>query len=306
MKTMDNTIEYDQHIIDNYIDSLWLQKGLSQNSLAAYRKDLEKLSGYIHSKIKNKNLFRLKQEDLLQYLAFRYDQGMSSRSTARCVSTIKGFYRYCYQEGHRTDDPAETISPPKLGRSLPDHLSEDEIEALLQAPDIKTTLGSRDKAMLEVLYASGLRVSELVNLTLDQVNRQQGLIRIMGKGNKERIVPIGEEALHFLNIYLQDARLNLLKKQHNNVLFPSNRGVAMTRQTFWHMIKRYAKQVEIKKHLSPHTLRHAFATHLLNHGADLRVVQMLLGHSSLSTTQIYTHVAKERLKNLHSKHHPRG
>lgn len=300
------TVSADQDLIDQFIDSLWLQKGLSKNTLAAYRNDLNKLSEFMQLNKKTKSLASLDQQDLLTYLAYRYEQGKSSRSTARCISTVKSFYRYCFQEGLRKDDPSDTISPPKLGRTLPDHLSEEEVEALLQAPNTKTAMGARDRAMLEVLYASGLRVSELVNLTLDQVNRQQGLIRIMGKGNKERIVPLGEEALYHLNEYISEARQVLMKKNHNAALFPSNRGVAMTRQTFWHIIKRYAKQVEITKHLSPHTLRHAFATHLLNHGADLRVVQMLLGHSSLSTTQIYTHVAKERLKSMHGQHHPRG
>lgn len=246
------------------------------------------------------------RDDLLSYLALRVKQQAKPRTTARLLSTLRRFYQYFVREGVLKVDPSVRIDAPKLSRSLPMSLTESDVEILLAAPDVETTLGLRDRTMLEVMYASGLRVSELVTLELSQVSIQQGVIRILGKGSKERLVPLGEEAISWLLSYLKGARPLILKENEQDVLFPSLRGRIMTRQTFWHMIKRYAKQAGIVKHLSPHTLRHAFATHLLNHGADLRVVQMLLGHSDLSTTQIYTHVARERLKGLHAQHHPRG
>jgi integrase/recombinase XerD len=233
-------------------------------------------------------------------------EGRKVRSEARLLSSLRRFYRYLVREEIRDSDPTAQIESPRLGRPLPDSLTENEVEDLLAQPDTTTALGLRDRSMLEVLYATGLRVSELVGLTVDQINLRQGVIRCIGKGNKERLVPVGEVAQDWLEKYLYDSRPALLNGKVADDLFPTTRGKAMTRQAFWYLIKRYALQAGIQKDLSPHTLRHAFATHLINHGADLRVVQLLLGHADLSTTQIYTHVAKERLKQLHAAHHPRG
>jgi integrase/recombinase XerD len=293
-----------QQSIDIFLDNLWLERGLSQNTLAAYRNDLQGLAAWC----KRQELFLLRanREHLLGYIVSRVQHGAHARSVARLLSSLRRFYQFHVREGRIKEDPTERIDAPKLGRSLPDSLTEDEVDALLQAPHTDSVLGLRDRTMLEVLYATGLRVSELVKLNISQVSRQQGVLRVTGKGNKERLVPLGDEALDWLDRYINTARKELLKGRDSDVLFPSRRGSAMTRQTFWYAIRRYTEQAGIRKHLSPHTLRHAFATHLLNHGADLRVVQMLLGHSSLSTTQIYTHVAMERLKSLHSEHHPRG
>lgn len=286
-------------IIDQYLDALWLEKGLSANTLASYRRDLEQLAQQL-------DLLTADSPSLQAYLAQRLEQGLSARSVARLLSCLRGFYRYLLREGRLQHDPTLEITPPKLGRPLPKTLSERDVEQLLAAPDCSKSLELRDKAMLELLYASGLRVTELVSLQLSQVSREQGLVRVVGKGNKERLVPMGEEALVWLQRYLLQARPSLLAGQLSQVLFPSRRGQAMTRQTFWHRIKLYARRAGIDKPLSPHTLRHAFATHLVNHGADLRVVQLLLGHSDLNTTQIYTHVARSRLQALHAEHHPRG
>ena len=236
----------------------------------------------------------------------RLQQGYQARSTARLLSALRTFYRYLLRERLIHEDPTLQVELPQLGKPLPKSLSEAEVEALLAAPDIAEPLGLRDRAMLEVLYACGLRVSELVALSLEQINLRQGVLRVLGKGSKERLVPLGEEALIWLQRYQAEARGLLLAGRPSSVLFPSQRGEQMTRQTFWHRIKLHARHADILKPLSPHTLRHAFATHLLNHGADLRVVQLLLGHSDLSTTQIYTHVAKARLQALHAAHHPRG
>ena len=243
--------------------------------------------------------------DLQDYLAHRFSLGLAASSSARQLSAIKSFYRWLKREGRVAEDPALLISRPKTGRPLPKTLTEADVEALLQAPDLGSPLGLRDRAMLEVLYATGLRVTELVTLTLSQVNVRQGLVRVIGKGDKERLVPLGEEALHWLMRYTREGR-PLLLGNDQELLFPSQRGTCMTRQTFWHRIKQLAQVAGVQKSLSPHTLRHAFATHLLNHGADLRVVQLLLGHSDLSTTQIYTHVAQQRLQDLYQKHHPRS
>jgi integrase/recombinase XerD len=246
------------------------------------------------------------REDILRYQGVRIQESRKARSEARLLSSLRRFYRYLCREEIRESDPTTQIESPRLGRPLPEGLSEQEVEALLEQPDIEQCLGLRDRTMLEVLYATGLRVSELVTLTIEQLNMRQGLVRCVGKGNKERLVPLGEEALDWLQQYLIEARPVLLQGYVSEDLFPTRRGKAMTRQAFWYLIKRYAQQAEIEKPLSPHTLRHAFATHLLNHGADLRVVQLLLGHSDLSTTQIYTHIARERLKSLHASHHPRA
>ncbi len=295
----------DQEIVEKFLDSLWLEKGLSQNTLDSYRRDLKAFTLWLQDR--NGNICKVRREELLQYLADRMGMGIKVRSTARSLSCLRSLYRYLLREKRVQEDPTLRIENPKLGRPLPDTLTESDVEKLLKAPDLNTAVGFRDRAMLEVLYASGLRVTELVTLKLTDVNLRQGVVRVMGKGSKERLVPLGEEAISWIQRYLQEVRNDLLKKNlHQDVVFPSNHGKEMTRQTFWHRIKIHAQTAGIVKKLSPHTLRHAFATHLINHGADLRVVQLLLGHSDLSTTQIYTHVAQHRLKELHSQHHPRG
>ncbi len=301
---MKDMSEQDTTLIERFLDALWLERGLSENTLTAYRGDLQGLAVWLQAE--QGDLLTAARHDLLRYLQRRAEQGASPRSSARLLSSIRRFYRYLLRERQISEDPSARIDAPKLGRALPKSLTEDEVERLLAAPDVEKAMGLRDRAMLEVLYASGLRVTELVSLTLQQVNLQQGLVKVIGKGNKERLVPLGEEALNWLDRYLREARGLLLGAAQSDVLFPGSRKSAMTRQAFWQLIKRYALKADITKHLSPHTLRHAFATHLLNHGADLRVVQLLLGHSTLSTTQIYTHVARERLKSLHAQHHPRG
>jgi len=303
----ESTISFptDQPVIEAFLDTLWVENGLSENTLSAYRNDLLGLSRWLSSLAIN--ITDARRDHLLDYLSYRVQQGSMPRTSARLLSSIRRFYRYLVRQGAVPKDPSAQIEFPKLGRPLPETLTEEEIERLLDAPDIEKSHGVRDRAMLEVLYACGLRVSELVGLTLNQVNLNHGVIRVMGKGNKERLIPFGEQASEWISRFINEARTDLLKSnQQCDALFVTNRGAAMTRQAFWHLIKKHAKRVGIAKHLSPHTLRHAFATHLLNHGADLRVVQMLLGHSDLSTTQIYTHVAQARLQELHRKHHPRG
>lgn len=287
-----------------YINSLWLEKGLSQNTLDSYQHDLVKLELFLT--LEKNTLERASAADLMAFLAGLSMAGIKASSLARSLSSIKGFYQYLLRENHIAENPAALIDAPKRGRAIPKSLSEADVEALLQAPDIHTNIGLRDKAMLELLYASGLRVSELVSLQMSQINLAAGVVKVLGKGSKERLVPMGEVAQHWLQNYIKTARAGLLKEGASGVLFPSNRGQCMTRQTFWHRIKQHGITAAIDKPLSPHVLRHAFATHLLNHGADLRVIQMLLGHSDLSTTQIYTHVATQRLQTLHSQHHPRG
>jgi integrase/recombinase XerD len=291
-------------VIEHFTDALWMERGLSRNTLSAYRNDLSGLACWLHKQ--GKTLTAAKRQDLLAYLSDRVTGGARPRTTARMVSSMRRFYRYLVREGQLQEDPSVRIDTPRIGRPLPDSLSEAEVETLLDAPDEHDTLGIRDRAMLELLYACGLRVSELVSLTTDQANLTQGVVRLIGKGNKERLVPLGEEAVDWLQYYLDESRPGLTAGASSKQLFITRRGKGMTRQAFWYRIRHYAVKSGINKPLSPHTLRHAFATHLLNHGADLRVVQMLLGHSDLSTTQIYTHVARERLKDLHSKHHPRG
>lgn len=290
--------------IDRFLDALWLEKGLSVHTRAAYRSDLALFNGWLQAR--DLDLVKAGRELILDHLAWRLDEGYKARSTARFLSGLRGFYRYLLREGVIAADPTLQVEMPQLGRSLPKSLSETDVEALLAAPEPDDPLGLRDRAMLEVLYACGLRVSELVGLTLEQVNLRQGVVRVFGKGSKERLVPLGEEAIGWIERYVCEGRPLLLGGRPSDVLFPSQRGEQMTRQTFWHRIKHHARVAGIDKHLSPHTLRHAFATHLLNHGADLRVVQMLLGHSDLSTTQIYTHIARARLQELHARHHPRG
>ncbi len=294
----------DAPLIERFIDALWMEAGLSENTLTAYRSDLGAYARWLARR--NARLDSAGRGDLLAYLAECVGRGARPRSTARLLSSLRRFYRYLVREGAIQTDPSAEIDAPKLGRSLPKSLTEAQVEKLLQIPDTKKTLGLRDRAMLETLYATGLRVSELTGLTLSQLNLNAGVVRVVGKGNKERLVPLGEEALVWLTTYISQARGALLGAHLSDALFPTARGAPMTRQAFWHAIKRYARQADIGPALSPHTLRHAFATHLLNHGADLRVVQMLLGHADLSTTQIYTQVARERLKSLHARHHPRG
>ena len=287
--------------LELFLDTLYLEQGVSENTLAAYRSDLEKFCQFL----KDKDLLAVSNEDIEAYLAYRVDLGLKSRSTARSISALKRFYQYFVREKAIADSPMVNIAQPKAGQSLPKTLSEAEVEALLGAPDIEDPMGLRDKAMLELLYATGLRVTELVGLRMEQINLRQAVVFVKGKGNKERLVPLGEEAMYWLEQFLKVGRSHMIKHA-TDFVFPSKRGIGMTRQTFWHRIKHYAILANITSPLSPHTLRHAFATHLLNHGADLRVVQMMLGHSDLSTTQIYTHVASERLKSLHQEHHPRA
>ncbi|GGW80802.1 site-specific tyrosine recombinase XerD [Alteromonas halophila] len=293
-----------QSHIDAFIDMLWLERGLAEHTQKSYRSDLSKLAIYCNNA--ELNDIALATTEMLQgYLQYRHARGLSPRSTQRCLSAMRAFYIYLIDQRVRIDNPVSVLTNPKTPRALPSSLSEADVDSLLAAPQTDDPIECRDKCMLEVLYATGLRVSELVSLRLDQVSLQQGVVRVTGKGDKERLVPFGEEALEWMEHYLKQARPMLLKR-HSEVVFVSRRGQQMTRQTFWHRIKYYAQVAGIKQSLSPHTLRHAFATHLLNHGADLRVVQMLLGHSDLSTTQIYTHVATERLQSLIAHHHPRG
>jgi len=289
----------DAALLDAFCDSLWLEDGLSKNTLQSYRRDLAQLARFL----KARGLAAAREADLFDFLAAR--RGRAS-SAARMLSSLKRFYQYCVRERRASSDPTLKLDPPKRTARFPKSLSEADVEALLAAPDASRPLGLRDRAMLEVLYASGLRVSELVAMKVHEANLDAGVVRILGKGAKERLVPLGEEAIEWLQRYLGEARPAILGRRTSNALFPTARGRAMTRQAFWHNLKRYGARAIPGKSLSPHVLRHAFATHLINHGADLRVVQMLLGHADISTTQIYTHVARERLKLLHAKHHPRG
>lgn len=289
-------------LIEQFLDAVWVEQGLSENTLSAYGSDLRIFGQWLNAK----PMLDVNTGDLSKFLASRYQEGIGNRSSARILSSLRRFYGYYIRENQITIDPTALLESPHIGKPLPSSLSETDVELLLSAPETALPLGFRDKTMLEMLYATGLRVSELVNLTLDQVSLRQGVVRITGKGNKERLVPVGEEAMSWLENYLTDTRKTILGTRQCPYIFVTARGENMTRQAFWHIIKRHALKAGISKSLSPHTLRHAFATHLLNHGADLRVVQLLLGHSDLSTTQIYTHIARERLKDLHSKFHPRG
>ncbi len=294
----------EESVIALYLDAVWMEKGLSKNSLDSYRTDLTLFAQWLQQQ--NKNLLAADASTIQGYLAVRLENKLNSRSTARFLSCVRGFYRHQLREGVLQENPLALIESPKLPRSLPKSLTELDVESLLAAPDIDDPIGLRDRTMLEVLYACGLRVTELVSLTMPQINLRQNVIRVMGKGSKERLIPMGEEASSWLEKYFREARPFLLNNMPNEVVFPSTRAQLMTRQTFWHRIKHWALVAGIQKPLSPHTLRHAFATHLLNHGADLRVVQLLLGHSDLSTTQIYTHIARTRMKAQHAAHHPRG
>ncbi|CAM3716869.1 MULTISPECIES: site-specific tyrosine recombinase XerD [Avibacterium] len=295
----------DSALIDLFLNEQWLEKGLSENTIQSYRLDLSAVANWLETQ--NLTFETLDAIDLQSFLGERLNLGYKATSTARLLSALRKFFQYLYREKYRTDDPSAVLTSPKLPSRLPKYLTEQQVTDLLNTPCVEEPLELRDKAMLELLYATGLRVTELVSLTLDNISVQQGVVRVIGKGNKERIVPMGEEAAYWIKQFMLYGRAALLDGQPSDVLFPSRRGTQMTRQTFWHRIKHYAILADIDSEaLSPHVLRHAFATHLVNHGADLRVVQMLLGHSDLSTTQIYTHVAKERLKHLHERYHPRG
>jgi integrase/recombinase XerD len=285
----------DARLIDEFCDALWLEDGLARNTLDSYRRDLAQFASWL-----------VEQHGKALIGGGQFRRKLRASSAARLLSCLKRFYRHALRQGRITTDPTLNIDAPKLPRSLPKSLTEQDVEDLLAAPRTQTPLGLRDRAMLETLYASGVRVSELVTLKVPQVSQDMGVVRVIGKGSKERLVPLGEEALAWIRRYLKEGRPALLRGRLSDDLFVTTRGEAMTRQMFWHLIKRYAAKAGVKRPISPHTLRHAFATHLLNHGADLRVVQLLLGHSDISTTQIYTHVARERLKQLHARQHPRG
>ena len=292
-------------LLDLFCDALWLEDGLSRSTLQSYRTDLRQFGNWLTQR-GGRGLPDAERGDLLEYLAYKFAQKAKPRTASRLLSSLKRFYGYLLRQGQIQTDPTLRIEAPKLPRSLPKILTEDDVEHLLGGPNPETALGLRDRAMLETLYASGLRVSELVGLNLGQVSHDMGVVRVMGKGAKERLVPLGEEALAWICRYLGEARPVLIAGRTSEALFVTARGGAMSRQMFWRLVKRHASAAGISASISPHSLRHAFATHLLNHGADLRVVQLLLGHADISTTQIYTHVARERLKQLHAKHHPRG
>ena len=300
--------ESDSALLDEFCDHLWLEDGLSKNTLEAYRRDLSLFGDWL-AQARQRSLLDTNEEDLAAYFAYRYKQArLRASSQARLHSSLKRFFRFALREHRLAADPTLKLDTPKKPQRFPKSITEADVEALLAAPEVDSALGLRDRAMLEMLYATGLRVSELVALKLIEINQDMGVVRVFGKGDKERMVPMGEEASAWLTRYLKEARPALLARAQaqSDAAFVTARGAAMTRQAFWYLIKRHASASVPGKHLSPHTLRHAFATHLLNHGADLRVVQMLLGHADISTTQIYTHVARERLKTLHQKHHPRG
>ncbi|TNC82050.1 MAG: site-specific tyrosine recombinase XerD [Oleiphilus sp.] len=294
-----------EQAVERFLETLWLENGLSDNTLASYRNDLKQFGRWLDAQI-SCELLQVQRHHLLDYLAFRAGQGAKPSSTARMLSSLRRFYRFAVRQDLLERDPSINLDNPRLPRKLPSILTEKQVEALLAAPDTEDPVEMRDKVMLELMYGSGLRVSELVGLQLGQLSIAQGLVRLDGKGGKERVVPVGEYTLDYLEQFLAMARPVLDPGGSCSALFPSKRGRMMTRQTFWHRVKKYVLQVGVSSPVSPHTLRHAFATHLLNHGADLRVVQMLLGHSNLSTTQIYTHVARQRLKDLHGQYHPRA
>ncbi len=302
----------DRSLIEGFLERIWSELGLADNTLSGYRNDLEQFAAWLAAQQPASSLGSCRRDELFAYLAARSQpipgkkRGYSARSTARLLSALRHFYRLLQRDGQIAEDPTLLVDAPKLPRSLPKALAESEVESLLRAPP-DTALGLRDRAMLELMYATGLRVSELVGLRADQVNLRQGVLRVTGKGGKERLVPIGELAADWLQRYLGESRPLLVKGARVDALFVTARRAGMTRQMFWILVKKHAQAVGIaSQRISPHVLRHSFATHLLNHGADLRALQMLLGHSSLSTTQIYTLVAKEGLKRLHQQHHPRG
>lgn len=305
MRTRNMNEDADKDVIEAFADALWMERGLSRNTLTSYQSDLKGVAAWLRSGPR-RGLLSARREDLLEYLALQSKNGRKPRSSARLLSSLRQFFGHAMREGWMTADPSARIDMPRLGRPLPKSLTEAEVEALLEAPETEHAQGVRDRTMLEVLYATGLRVSELVGLRPEQLSITQGVVRVLGKGDKERLIPLGEEALNWLQRFMRGPRNEILGDRLCPFLFPTVRGSGMTRQAFWYLIKKHALSAGIAKSLSPHTLRHAFATHLINHGADLRVVQLLLGHSDLSTTQIYTHVARERLKSVHQKHHPRA
>ena len=294
----------EEKLLESFLDGAWAERGLSENTLKSYRYDLSQLALQLEKR--DQTLLHASREDILHFLATQVQDGRSPRSLSRYLSSFRQFYRWLLREGRIQKDPSVMIESPKLGRGLPKALSEQQVVGLLEAPDAGTPLGLRDRTMLELMYATGLRVSELVNLEVINLGISQGVVRVMGKGGKERLVPLGEEALSWMQRYLQESRPDLMKDGDCPRVFVTARKAGMTRQAFWHAIRKHAQVAGIAQPVSPHMLRHSFATHLLNHGADLRVVQLLLGHSDLSTTQIYTHIAREGLKRLHSEHHPRG
>jgi integrase/recombinase XerD len=298
--------EANTRALDRFADGLWLSDGLARNTLESYRRDIAQFAAWL-ARVERKALLEADGADLQRHLSWQVEEKRAKpRTTGRLVSALRRFFQFAVREGLRRDDPASELESPKLPRSLPKSLSEEEVEALLAAPDTQTPHGLRDRAMLETLYASGLRVSELTTLKTVQASLDMGVVRVLGKGAKERLTPLGEEAIDWIVRYQKEGRPQLLGARKSDALFVTARGGPMTRQAFWGLVKRYAVKAGVRKPISPHTLRHAFATHLINHGADLRVVQLLLGHADISTTQIYTHVARERLKALHRKHHPRG
>lgn len=299
-----NSSADNQTILDEFIDRIWLEEGLARNTLDSYRQDLAQFATWLQKEA-TKDLLQVEPQDIQRYLAFKFPVS-KPRSISRLIASLRRLYRFALRENKIAQDPSLQIESPKLPRSLPKSLSEQDVESLLDAPNLNDPIGLRDRAMLELLYASGLRVTELVGIKVTEVSLSEGVVRVTGKGSKTRLVPIGEVAVEWLARYLKEGRSKILEKRLSDSMFVTQRGAAMTRQAFWYLIKRYALLAGIHKPMSPHVLRHAFATHLLNHGADLRVVQMLLGHSDISTTQIYTHVARERLKQLHTAHHPRG
>ena len=294
--------EADIRSIEEFIDLSWMERGLAAATLSAYRSDLSLFSRWLSRR--GRRLEQARRLDVLDFLSEHAH--WPPRTIARRLSALRRFYQHLEREGRISNNPCDRVDAPRLGRPLPDVLSEQEVERLLAAPDLDTVSGLRDRAMLEVLYATGLRVSELVGLRSEQVNLVQGVLRVVGKGGKERLVPLGEPAVDWLERFFREGRADILGVKRTSALFPTSRGGAMTRQAFWYLVKRYSARAGISRDISPHTLRHAFATHLLDHGADLRVVQMLLGHRDISTTQIYTHIARERLKVMHARHHPRG
>jgi len=304
-KSSASIIRDSEILVESFLDGIWMQDGLSDNTLSAYRRDLQGLSHWLASNGQI-GLADAQRQNLLEYLSWKVKNGAKARSTARLVSSFRRFYRKLRQDNQIEIDPSDKIDLPKISKHLPSTLTEKEVITLLSSPNDSDILGFRDKTMLELIYASGLRVSELIGLKLTELNLRQGVIRVTGKGNKQRLIPIGDEAVYWLDRYLKEVRPKLNKDGSCDTVFLTQRNSGMTRQSFWYRIKHYAQSAGISKPLSPHTLRHSFATHLLNNGADLRAVQMMLGHSDLSTTQIYTHVARERLKSLHEQHHPRG
>jgi integrase/recombinase XerD len=293
-------------IIDGFCDAIWLEDGLAKNTLVSYRADLIIFERWLKANGREKSLLEVTRQDILAYLADAFSQSKKPRTSARLLSTLKRLYQFLLREGSVKEDPTLKIRSPKIPKNIPHSLIEIDVDKILEAPNTDSPMGIRDRAMLEVLYGSGLRVSELVSIRMNQINLSEGVIRVVGKGSKERVIPIGEPARDWVGKYLEISRPVILGRGISDTLFVTNRHRGMSRQAFWNLIRKYVFVAGVKKKVSPHTLRHAFATHLLNHGADLRVVQLLLGHANVSTTQIYTHVAKERLKSLHQKHHPRG